>query len=515
MAVSTPLALRCGAFAIAALAAAVYALAGAPAPAAAASWSCDASALRGTLATAPPFEPVTANHGAATCADSSAGGNNALAALPVGLSGGALSAATQLQAPQSTPDQQRAVATAAATDLRLVALPGQIPVPALPPGLASFSIPGGPAVDLTPAIAALLTPPAELLSVASITSRAVGQCTGGRPTLSATSAQAGLRVLGNDIASSVVDQAVTVTQGQTISLSQLDLSKVTLPGGAALPPALVAPLQTALAAAPPVALPAQVGQLTVRPGEEIRSGDRLTRRALHVTLALGGQTLLDAVLGEASVGSDSVTCGGAAQVAAEQALQCTKRRLVLVDVLQRAGRVHLMGVADRRLIGRRVAIRFVRLSTHSRGVVVARTTVGRNGVFRATAPLPARKLRRSNRARYQAVLGKERSLRLKLVRRMAITGVKPAKGRVTISGRVRGPLAAPIATIIVRRRVSCSRTVVARHVRPSRDGRFRVTLSGPPRTLAATYRFETKVRRKTTNPKLFPTFTLPRSVEFR
>ena len=109
-------------------------------------------------------------------------------------------------------------------------------------------------------------------------------------------------------------------------------------------------------------------------------------------------------------------------------------------------------------------------------------------------------------------MGRERSLRLKLVRRMAITRVRSAKGRVTISGRVIGPLADPIASIVVRRRVSCSRTVVARRVRPSRNGRFRVTLAGPPRALAATYRFETKVRRKTTNPKLFPTFTLPHAL---
>jgi hypothetical protein len=42
-----------------------------------------------------------------------------------------------------------------------------------------------------------------------------------------------------------------------------------------------------------------------------------------------------------------------------------------------------------------------------------------------------------------------------------------------------------------------------------------VTLAGPPRTLAATYRFETQLRKDATNPKLFPTLTLPRSVEFR
>ena len=113
------------------------------------------------------------------------------------------------------------------------------------------------------------------------------------------------------------------------------------------------------------------------------------------------------------------------------------------------------------------------------------------------------------------MLGRERSLRLKLVHRMALRGVRRAHGRVTISGRVIGPLAAPVAPILVRRRVACSRTVVVRRVRPAREGRFRATLAGPPRAPAATYRFETKVRRKTTNPKLFETFTLPRSVEFR
>jgi hypothetical protein len=493
----------------------VFACGSAPAPAAAASWTCDASAVRGTLATAPPFEPVTANRGRPACATTTAGGANALAGLPVALTGGTLSASTELQAPQSTADQQRAVATAGAADLRLLPLPGEIPAPPIPASLASFQIPGGPAVDLTPAIAGLATPPGELLSLQSVTSRAVGQCTGGRPTLTATSAATGLRVLGRDVSGTVVDQALSVTGGQSVDLSRLDVSKATLPGGAALPPALAAPLQSALAGLPPLALPAQVGRLTVRPGEEIRTPDRLTRRALHVTLALGGQTLLDAVLGESSVGADGVTCGGAAQVAAEQALQCTKRRLVLVDVLRRRGRVSLMGVADRRLIGRTVDIRFVSLKRNSRGRRVARARVGRNGVFHTTAPLPPRKLRRSNRARYQAVLGRERSLRLKLARRMALTGVRSRRGRVTISGRVIGPLADPVRSIVVRRRVSCSRTVVVRRIHPTRAGRFRVTLQGPPRTLAATYRFETRVRRKTTNPKLFPTFTLPRSVEFR
>jgi Ca2+-binding RTX toxin-like protein len=52
--------------------------------------------------------------------------------------------------------------------------------------------------------------------------------------------------------------------------------------------------------------------LRIVPGEEIRSGAgadaSLTRRALHVTIALGGQNLVDAVLGEATAGTADSAC---------------------------------------------------------------------------------------------------------------------------------------------------------------------------------------------------------------
>lgn len=47
--------------------------------------------------------------------------------------------------------------------------------------------------------------------------------------------------------------------------------------------------------------------LRLVPGEEIRTGGTLTRRALHVTLALGATPLADAVVGEATAGA---TCAG-------------------------------------------------------------------------------------------------------------------------------------------------------------------------------------------------------------
>jgi hypothetical protein len=146
--VSTPTTPRRAAFA-AGLALVLLAVLVPALPAAAASWSCDASAARTAFATAPPAEPVTANRSAASCTGPSAGGAAALAGLPAPLTGATLGAATDLQPAGATPDQQVATATATVSNLRVLPLPGQIPAPAIPPGLASFAIPGGPAVDLT------------------------------------------------------------------------------------------------------------------------------------------------------------------------------------------------------------------------------------------------------------------------------------------------------------------------------------------------------------------------------
>jgi hypothetical protein len=98
-------------------------------------------------------------------------------------------------------------------------------------------------------------------------------------------------------------------------------------------------------------------------------------------------------------------------------------------------------------------------------------------------------------------------------RRMQVTQVTSRSGKVTIRGRISGPLGAPIQRIVIKRRVSCTKNVVVRSLRPDRTGRFRVTLGGPPHQQVAVYRLATKVRKHRGNRKLFPTFTLPRAVE--
>jgi hypothetical protein len=228
-----------------------------------------------------------------------------------------------------------------------------------------------------------------------------------------------------------------------------------------------------------------------------------------VQVGVLGQSLVDLVIGEASVGAGGVSCAPAAAAATSAALQCTTRRLVLADVIPGRRRVRLLGYADLRYVGRTVDIVFT-----GTGRRVARARVRRDGSFAATAPMPRGRLRFSDRARYYARLGRERSMRLKLMRRMLVTGLRARGRRVTISGRVVQPLATPVRTIEVRRRISCNRWRVVRRIRPDRRGFFRVTLDGPPEQLAATYRLTTRVRASARgdSDKTFETFTLPRFV---
>jgi hypothetical protein len=199
-----------------------------------------------------------------------------------------------------------------------------------------------------------------------------------------------------------------------------------------------------------------------------------------------------------------VSCGGVADLA----LECTARRIVLIDVRIRHGRVHLRGAADRRFAGRRIRIR----STWN-GRTVARPRLRRSGLFSATAKLPPRALRRTNRARYRASIAHQRSLRLKLVRRMHVTRTSRHGRTVRITGRVTRPLASPRRTIEVKRRVSCGRWRVVKRFRPHADGRFSVRLRAPRAGQAAAYRMSTKVRKYTWLDRLYPTFTLPRYVD--
>jgi hypothetical protein len=215
-----------------------------------------------------------------------------------------------------------------------------------------------------------------------------------------------------------------------------------------------------------------------------------------------------------AAGSDLGGGSGAARgtlayrlAASQLALQCPQRRITLIDVLQRGGRVALLGAAERGLIGRKVTITL--LAGHRR---VASAVVGSDGFFGTTAALPPRRLRFTNRASYQASIASVRSGYLKLTRRMLVASILSHGGTVTIRGRIVKPLSRPIAAILVKRRVSCSSTVTVKRIKPRRDGTFSASLRAPANTPAALYLATTTVRQSLRSRRSYPTSTLPRVV---
>jgi hypothetical protein len=457
---------------------AVLALA-APASASAAGYTCSASAVRATVLTAPPIEPATANAGAAACQAASGG----LASPPAGpVQLGVLDASTSLDNPGGAVATQTAHASAGVADLRVQALPG-LPITLPLPDLSQYAhvqVPGGPEIDLRPAIQALINPRqipgADLLSVQVARAQASATCAGGAPRLTGSSSLVGVSVNGQPVdVNGPVTKTVQLVDSQSIDPSQL--SQVPgLPAGVSL-----TALQPVLDALPTITIPATVARIKLTPGERVQTGVRLTQRALHAQISIAGQNVADAVLGEATVGSDGVNCGGVADLA----LECTARRIVLIDVGIAGGRVHLFGAADRRFAGRRIRIR-----SAWDGRTVARPRLSRTGLFRATAKLPPSAIRTTNDARYQASVGRQR-----------------------IVGRVTQPLASPRRAIEVKRRVSCHSWKVVKRFKPRADGRFDVRVAAPASGQAAAYRMNTKVRKFVWLSKLYPTFTLPRYVD--
>jgi len=504
----------------AALACTAFALAPAGASAQTTTFNCDASAIRAALLTLPPIEPVTANSGQAQCQNATGTLAQFPGGLPLPLSAQVAQAQTSVTGDAQTATavgglgtlgvtlngipQLQAAVSGAVQQAQAGAQPqiNSIPPIALPGGLG--------AVDVRAALTALLNgigaTNADLADLQLATATATARCVSGAPVLSGDAQVAGLKVLGQTIPTDAAStQAINLINTQSINPANIDPSQVTV-NGVTPPTALYAAIKQALARIPPIDIPAQVASIQVTPKEQITANGQLTERALHVQVSLAGQSVADVVAGEARVSNQSVACGASA--ASRLALQCTTRRLTLIDVLTRGNHVALLGAADRRLVGKRVAIIF--RASHKR---VATAVVKPNGFFTARAPLPPRRIRFGNSARYQARAGKERSLSLKLHRRMVVTSLRSSGSVVVLKGRVIRPLAKPIAPIYVQRRVSCTRLVNVKRIRPRRDGSFTVRVAAPPNTQAAVYRAATKVRKTASNPKRFPTFTLPREVQ--
>lgn len=490
---------------------------GAASPAAAqdgGAWSCEASALRGTVL-GTSIEPIVANVGAATCAARRSSLVDT-ADLPVPLTATAISAATALTGQEDARARdRRAIGVGSVSGLRVSAA-NALPLADIVANVPPLDVLGLVQLDLRPALQALLQQRllADLVSVDALTSYAFGTCVDGRPQLGGASTVTGLRVLGQPLgADQAVSQVVNLLNTTSIDASELDLTKIELPVlGPLVLPLVQAALQPALDALPPIAIPEALAHVAVTPAEQTRADGVLTQRALRVQVSLLGQSLVDLVLGEAVAGERAVSCAAdaAGPSATELALGCTTRKLTLIDVVPDGRRVRFLGAADKSLAGEEVDI--VLEATND---VVASPTVRPDGSFSASAPLPSRSVRSTDRARYVAKVGRQRSLNLKLERRMQVTGISTEAGVVTIAGRVTGPLArrAKDREVVVTRRLTCKRYEVVGRGMPRSDGTFRLRVPAPKGERASVYRLRSKVQKTAANRKLFPTFTLPRAVD--
>jgi CSLREA domain-containing protein len=188
----------------------------------------------------------------------------------------------------------------------------------------------------------------------------------------------------------------------------------------------------------------------------------------------------------------------------EVLLGCSKRSLVLNDVLISGTHVLLNGSAAKSLVGKKVKILF------DGAKQVASATVKAGGKFSTTAPLPPTRLRNSNNARYLAVSGSQRSLNLKLTRRLILQPPTFSGGAVTLTGQVIAPLTKPVGAVTVEEQLECGKTSKVLTFTPPVSGRFHVTINGiPANAKAAIYRLTTSVLPKPGAHRAFPTFSLP------
>ena len=523
--------------------------AAAPAPT---PFNCDATALSLTLLNLSPIVLGTANAGQTQCQTH----DGTLLTIPVTaglpLNGGVLIAKTELSS-----DSQTATAVGGVTGLG-IGLGGSVlsqitaPIAQALTGSATPVTLSNPLIvelltglglgastptltqgDLSTALSQILNSALSQVLNGSIAgiglADAIAQtkCVSGTPVLSGKSQIAGLTVLGENIPlDPVVNQALNLLN--TEQLSQINLATTindlltnlenalgltALQNGplastvTQLEQALynllnttVQPLLTNLLNAAQPLINAIV-DITVQPNVQIKTATQLTQTALHLNVTLLGQSILDLTVGQGRVSNTSVQCISPVSVAS---LQCTTRKLTLIDVLQHGDHTYVTGAAQSTLIGKKVGIYFT-----NTGKLVGTATVLKSGLFHTNVPLPPANVRFTNAARYYAKYGQQSSLRLKFARRMHILGLSSTGGQVHISGMVSNPLTNPISKIVIQRRISCTKTVNVKTLSGISSGHFSTSLANPPKGQAGVYRAMTFVYQNSHSTKRFPTFTLP------
>ncbi|MGB1582383.1 MAG: hypothetical protein ACPHCI_01190 [Solirubrobacterales bacterium] len=153
------------------------------------------------------------------------------------------------------------------------------------------------------------------------------------------------------------------------------------------------------------------------------------------------------------------------------------RDLMITNVRLKGRKSLISGVARLRFANQRVSIYY--RPTGRR--VVARPRVAANGSFTAVVNRPRSPRAGSNRARYRAAIGGQKSAWVKLTRRLRTSNVRYDGSKLRVRGRVTQPIIRG-RTVHVNRSDACGRYRKIGNVRVKRNGTFSGAVTTPATT---------------------------------
>lgn len=275
-----------------------------------------------------------------------------------------------------------------------------------------------------------------------------------------------------------------------------------------------------------VNIPENLLNARVTPNAQAIVGDQLTQQALTLSVSLLSQPILSGTIAQARVGAGAPGCVPAktdepknpgvknpdkyTSPEAEAFLQCARRAVDLIDVFGQGSRTFVQGVAERKYVGQTATIYLA----HGKKKV-GTVKVGEDGLFSTKVALPPKSIRKTNKARYYAMIDGKKTRALKFARRMETRGLTASSDSVTFRGRVVGPLQKRQQKVTIKQRISCKSYKTVATVKPDSKGRFTVKIKAPAGDGAVIYRAQTKVGKRKNAKRLSPTFTLPRVVGLR
>lgn len=189
-------------------------------------------------------------------------------------------------------------------------------------------------------------------------------------------------------------------------------------------------------------------------------------------------------------------------------LECSGAKVAITDISRRDGRVRILGLTSPSNAGHTIRIAF-----RSAGNFVSSATAAADGSFRATAPLPSRRIAKRDSTRYRASLDGTATPWLKYSRRLVLNGLHPDGTDLTGGGTLSKPF--PSGTkVTITAQTDCSKPpVVIANWTVDGDGTFGAITPIPETATGFIARMTAAVL--TPSGTRTATFSIARPIQFR